>query len=154
MQASMSPCKGKSLLFYRGIFNAFALTGRIYSRHLYPGRCPGLGASGLSARFNRTGRYFLSVLTAQAFFAFHRSSFLVFRPSSSLRVSPLKLFSVSPLKLSLRFNPQAFFAFHRSSFLFFRGSTMLILLFVGSTIFIFLSSLLGFNPRVQSPKVV
>ena len=31
---------------------------------------------------------------------------------------------------------------------------MLILLFVGSTIFIFLSSLLGFTPRVQSPKVV
>ena len=87
----MSPCKGKSLLFYRGIFNAFALTGRIYSRHLYPGRCPGLGASGLSARFNRTGRYFLRV-----------------SPLKLFSVSPLKLFSVSPLKLSLRFTAQAF----------------------------------------------
>ena len=44
----MSPCKGKSMILHCG--NAFALTGRIYSIMLYPGRCPGLGAFGPSAR--------------------------------------------------------------------------------------------------------
>ena len=29
---------------------AFALTGRIADGYLYPGRCPGLGASALSGR--------------------------------------------------------------------------------------------------------
>ena len=32
------------------IYKAFALTGRIADCHLYPGRCPGLGASALSGR--------------------------------------------------------------------------------------------------------
>ena len=32
------------------INKAFALTGRLADCYIYPGRCPGLGASGLSAR--------------------------------------------------------------------------------------------------------
>ena len=31
-------------------FEAFALTGRQVCKHIYPGRCPGLGASALSGR--------------------------------------------------------------------------------------------------------
>ena len=50
-------------------FKAFALSGRLcFCRH-YPGRCPGLGAFGLSARFNRTVRDFLFLL--QLLKAFH-----------------------------------------------------------------------------------
>ena len=37
--------------------------------HLYPGRCPGLRAFGLSARFNRTVRYFLASMISSARFS-------------------------------------------------------------------------------------
>ena len=35
---------------------AFALTGRLADCCLYPGRCPGLGASALSGRAGRTNK--------------------------------------------------------------------------------------------------
>ena len=44
-----TPCKGKSFV-YCLFFKAFALTGRRFCVHNYPGRCPGLGASALSGR--------------------------------------------------------------------------------------------------------
>ena len=49
MDASLSPCKGKSLQSPSNN-KAFALTGRLADCYVYPGRCPGLGASGPSAR--------------------------------------------------------------------------------------------------------
>ena len=38
----------------KGGFKAFALTGRKITNALYPGRCPGLGASALSGRVETT----------------------------------------------------------------------------------------------------
>ena len=36
------------------IYKAFALTGRFIECPVYPGRCPGLGASALSGRIEKT----------------------------------------------------------------------------------------------------
>ena len=49
MAISNAPCKGKSFVII-WFFEAFALTGRQVCKHIYPGRCPGLGASALSGR--------------------------------------------------------------------------------------------------------
>ena len=49
---------------------------------IYPGRCPGLGASGLSARVNRTGGKFSAFHLSQ-----HLESFSAFHLSFSLRFS-------------------------------------------------------------------
>ena len=56
---------------------AFALSGRLFcicsktqgDALGNPGRCPGLGAFGLSARFNRTVRYFLASMISSARFS-------------------------------------------------------------------------------------
>ena len=45
---AMRPVRAKALK--RGNDKAFALTGRRCCLHVYPGRCPGLGASALSGR--------------------------------------------------------------------------------------------------------
>ena len=47
MAISNAPCKGKSFVII-WFFEAFALTGRQVCKHIYPGRCPGLGASALA----------------------------------------------------------------------------------------------------------
>ena len=49
MAISNAPCKGKSFIII-WFFEAFALTGRQVCKHIYPGRCPGLGATALSGR--------------------------------------------------------------------------------------------------------
>ena len=53
MAISKAPCKGKSFVIAR-YFKAFALTGRQFCVRIYPGRCPGLGASALSGRVGLT----------------------------------------------------------------------------------------------------
>ena len=53
---SNAPCKGNSFNIARS-FKAFALTGRQICVQNNPGRCPGLRASALSGRANRTGHH-------------------------------------------------------------------------------------------------
>ena len=43
------PVRAKALK-YLAVYKAFALSGRLCFLPLYPGRCPGLGASALSGR--------------------------------------------------------------------------------------------------------
>ena len=60
-------------------FEAFALSGRRAKCCLYPGRCPGLGASALSGR---VGQNFQGVLLLGAFGASGRAASGAFGPSA------------------------------------------------------------------------
>ena len=55
MHASMSPCKDKSVILIGIFFMLLPLQGAFVSA-INPGLCPGLGAFGLTARFDRPGR--------------------------------------------------------------------------------------------------
>ena len=53
MAISKAPCKGKSFVYCQ-IFESFCPYRATGLRPLYPGRCPGLGASALSGRVGLT----------------------------------------------------------------------------------------------------